>query len=139
VSRRGGHIGLAQFEKQKSSECAFPATPAHDPLDPAHEMGRISDVLPIWPAPFHNPTYPVQRRADPPCLESATLKAFLESPEAPVTKHNCLCSFAWQSGELVRALRAGRGFMPVRACIADLEERHRMLEAELASAHAHVC
>jgi hypothetical protein len=28
--------------------------------------------------------------------------------------------------------------MPVRAHIADLEERHRMLEAELASAHAHV-
>jgi hypothetical protein len=28
--------------------------------------------------------------------------------------------------------------MPIRAHIADLEERHRMLEAELASAHAHV-
>jgi hypothetical protein len=28
--------------------------------------------------------------------------------------------------------------MPVRAHIADLEELHRMLETELASAHAHV-
>jgi hypothetical protein len=41
----------------------------------------------------------------------------------------------WQ---LVRALRVGRGVMPVRAHIADLEELHRMLETELASAHAHV-